>query len=312
MAGARGRKGVVNRKRTVQQFNEVIELLGSTGLKVLKLLGAGNTASQTAKVIPCVKSNITYWKNKLVRLGLVRLQTHDVFKIYRLTIYGSKVLTRSEKIGVPVETVVLEDHAVKFHVVEDERVGLDWCKLGKPRNWVKLGVRVAGVRVVKTSRSVIVHPGRLKGWDTKELLFDSGRVVERVKNVLESRFGMVLSDVGVPLHKPVFQFFSDEAKEILKHGTIIVRDRKGERLGAVDESPPEREPHEEYDGLELGAARALFPVTLIRLEKKVDALTRNVLCLVDTMEKFTETFKKLVEQPGRVNNLSEKRVDYVS
>ena len=312
MAGARRRRAVSSRKMQVQQFNEVIELLGPTGLKVLKMLGAGNTASQTAARIGCVKSNITYWKNKLLRLGLLKLQVHDVYKIYSLTIYGSKVLTRGEKFGVPVETVVLEDNAVKFRVVEGAKVCLDWRRLGSPRNWVKLGVRIGGVSVVRTSRHVIIHPGKLRGWDTKELVFDSGRIVERVKEVLESRFGMVLSDVAVPLHRPVFRFYSEEAKEIVKHGTVIVHDKKGERLGAIDDSPPERVPHEEYDGEELGRQRLLFPFTLRRLEEKVDTLTKDVDRLVDTMQKFTATFSKLLPQESPSPKNLEKKVDYVA
>jgi len=34
----------------------------------------------------------------------------------------------------------------------------------------------------------------------------SGRIVERVRMVLENRFGMLLSDVGVPLHQPITRF----------------------------------------------------------------------------------------------------------
>jgi len=70
-----------------------------------------------------------------------------------------------------------------------------------------------------------------------------------------------------------------------------VRAKKSERLGAIDDSPPERVPYEEYDCEQSGAARLLFPITLNRLEKKVDALNDNVLRLVDSMHKFTETFK---------------------
>lgn len=312
LAGVRRRKGLFSRKTRVQQFNKVIELLGPTGLKVLKMLGAGNTASRTATRIGCVKSNITYWKNKLLRLGLLKLQRKDVVKIYRLTNYGSKVLTRSENVDL-VEPVVLEDYAVRFGVVEGEKRCIAWRKLGDPRNWVKLGVKIGGVRVVKTSRSVIVHPGKLRGWDTKELVLDSGRIVERVKNVLETRFGMVLGDVAIPLHKPIFRFYGEEAKEIVKHGTIIVHDEKGERLGSIDNSPPELVPHEEYDGETLGAARLLFPITLNRLEMKVDALTDNVLKLVDSMEGLTKIFQKLIEpqQPAAPNNVK-REVDYVA
>ena len=306
LAGASRRKGFFSRKTRVKQLNNTVKLLGSRGLEVLKKLGAGNTASQTAITIGCAKSNITYWKNKLIYLGVLKLQVHDVVKIYSLTSYGSKVLTRSERNGVPVETVVLEDFAVKFRVVEGEKVKLDWRRLGAPLNWVKLGVKVGGVRVVRTSRNVIIHPGQLRGWDTKELIFDSGRVVERVKNVLESRFGMVLEG-GVALHKPVFRFYSKVAEEIVKSGTVIVHDRLGVRVGAVDESPPERVPHEEYDGEMLGKARLLFPFTLIRLEKKVDALAVVLGKVADCMSEMSKTFERLIVQPPEFNGDS----DYV-
>jgi len=170
------------------------------GLEILKRLGAGNTASDACKGL-CCKSNVSYWKNRLLDIGALRLQTPGLIKYYTLTPYGSKLLTRSE--GGRLERVVLEDHAVKFLVVEGERRRLDWVKLGSPANWEKLGVRVGCVRVVRTSRSVIIHPGRLKGFDVDELLVMAGRTVEWVRSILEGRFGMVLGEM-VPLHKPVF------------------------------------------------------------------------------------------------------------
>lgn len=92
-----------------------------------------------------------------------------------------------------------------------------------------------------------------------------------------------------------------------------VRAKKSERLGAIDDSPPERVPYEEYDGEQLGAARLLFPIILIRLEKKVDASTDNVLRLVDSMQKFTETFQKLIELQQLVapNSLRKGEIEYV-
>jgi len=275
----------LSRNGRVQQFNNRFELLG-LGLQVLKKLGAGSTATETARVLGCCKSNVTYWKNKLLDMGALRLQVADVVKIYQLTPFGSKSLTRSE--GCCVEPVVLEDHAFKFGVLEGERVRVDWVKLGSPRNWLKLGVRIGGVRVVKTSRSVIIHPGRLRGFDVDELKVDAGRVVERVKMVLEQRFGMVLSDDGVPLHKPIYRFYSEEAKEDVKCGTIIT-----EGVGATDNSPPEREPHEEYSGEERAHARHLLPDSVRRLEMKVDSLTRATEDLVKCSSQVLEFLKQI-------------------
>jgi hypothetical protein len=251
------------------------------GYLILKLLGAGNPACHVAEAVGCSRSNVSYWKDKFLDMGALRLHTRDVIKLYQLTPLGSRLLTTSE--SGPVEVVCLEDQAVKFGVVEWERVPVEWRRLGRPRNWEKLGVRIGSVRVVRTSRSIIIHPGRLRGFDVDELLVLSGRIVERVRMVLEHRFGMVLAEEGVPLHAPVTRFYSAEARELVrKLGTTIVED-----VGAIDASPPERVPHEEYRGRDLGKARLLMPLQVRRLgermaglEAKLDRLSSDVHELV--------------------------------
>jgi len=91
----------------------------------------------------------------------------------------------------------------------------------------------------------------LRDFDVDELLMLSGRIVERVRMVLENRFGLLLSDVGVPLHQPVTRFYSEEAGELVKLGTTIVED-----VGSIDNSPPERVPHEDYVGKDLAKAKS--------------------------------------------------------
>lgn len=274
----------------VKQLNKRFKLLGSSGLQVLKHLGAGNKASDVAKMVkpPCTKANITYWTKKLLKMGALRLQTKDVIKIYSLTPYGSKLLTRSE--GSVFEPVCLEDYAVKFDVLEGERRVIVWEKLGDPRNWVKLGVRIGGVRVVRTSGSVIVHPGKLKGFDSHELLMTSGRIVEWVKRILEDKFGMLLSDDGVELHKPTWRYYTEEAKEDVKFGTVIT-----EGVGRTDVSPPERRPHEEYDGEERAHARHLLPDSVKRLEGKVDQVNANMVKVTETLGALTTNLGRLVD-----------------
>ena len=157
---------------------------------------------------------------------------------------------------------------------------LDWRKLGMPRNWKKLGVKIGSVRVVKTSKSIIIHPGRLRGFDVDELLMISGRIVERVKMVLENHFDMLLEEPSVPLHQPITRFYSEEAKELVrKFGTTVVED-----VGSIDNSPPERVPHEEYKGRDLSKARLFMPLRLLRLESKVDGLGGEVHELVSVLK----------------------------
>jgi hypothetical protein len=270
---------------------------------------------------------VTYWKNKFVRTDALRLKQDGIVKYYELTPYGSKLLTGSDDVvRLPV---LLEDHAVKFKVLERERVRLDWRKLGEPRNWVKLGVRIGSVRVVLNlglSPSVVIHPGQMKGFNVDELEMDAARVVERVRLVLEERFGMVLSDVGEPLRKPRFRVYRPECHAWIEAGTIEADDNRG-----LDASPTHDKqdilsscPHLEYENKRHAAIAAAFPyavaydsrknlsraavdfpLTLESLEWKVDSLRSQVAFLVkDSVEK-----SQLIE---RLTVANERLVDALS
>ena len=193
--------------------------------------------------------------------------------------------------GVPAEgyfpeVCCLEDHAVKFEVIEWERLPLNWRRLGRPRNWEKLGVKIGNVRVVRTSKSIIIHPGRLRGFDVDELLMLSGRIVERVRMVLENRFGLVLSDVGSSLHQPVTRFYSEEAGELVKLGTTIVED-----VGSIDNSPPERVPHEEYIGKDLAKARLLMPLKISMLEEHFEDMEKKLIKINSSLNELISVLK---------------------
>jgi hypothetical protein len=297
-------------RRAIQKFNgcfELLEPLPQTAMDILGVLGADGVASEAVRVAGCTKSNVTYWKNRFLRAGALRLQSGGFVKYYRLTLYGSKLLAGSE--GVLRLPVVLEDHPVKFGIVEHEKSCIDWRKLGSPRNWVKLGVRIGEVRVVKTSQSIIVHPGQLKGFDVDGLEVDVGRIVERVKYVLEGRFGMVLSDEAVPLHDPHWQVYRPECKEWVKAGTVEV---KG--VGRLDHSPPSRKPHLEYDKKYLAVTAVNFPVVLENLDDKIDFLTENVCRLVDSVSRLSDALSKIFNlEQMEGSTVSGKGVqDYVS
>ena len=265
--------------------------ISKKGQQILKLLGSGNPASKVADIVGCTRSNVCYWKNKFLNMGAIRLQVRDVVQLYRLTPFGSKVLTRSE--GYFPEVCCLEDQAVKFQVLEWEKAPLDWKRLGRPRNWEKMGVKIGNVRVVRTSKSIIVHPGKVQGFDVDELLMLSGRIVERVRMVLENRFGLLLSEVGVPLHQPVTRFYSEEARELVKLGTTIVED-----VGSIDNSPPERVPHEEYVGKDLAKARLLMPLRLTRIEHQVENIENKLSKFDNSINDLLSVLKLALLQEG--------------
>jgi hypothetical protein len=143
----------------------------------------------------------------------------------------------------------------------------------------------------------------LRGFDVDELLMLSGRIVERVKGVLECYFGLELEEPGVPLHEPITRFYSEEAGELVRLGTTVV-----EGVGSIDNSPPERVPHEEYVGKDLAKARLLMPLQLKRLENKVEGLSIQVHMLVGVMRKAFQRSVYEVDSSQR----EEKEQRYIS
>jgi len=138
--------------------------LSPKALKVLGLLGAGNIAKNVSKAVPCSKSYVSKLAAYFQTIEALKLKVGGIVKYYGLTPYGSLIITGSDMTGA--ETYVLEDHAVKFEIIEEERNHISWEKLGSPRNWQKLGVKIGNVRVVKTcgkTKHIIIHPGKLKG-----------------------------------------------------------------------------------------------------------------------------------------------------
>jgi hypothetical protein len=322
-------------KRAVNQSTENSLLLGSlppTALKILDVYRAGGTAGQAARQCHCSKQNVSKHTKMLLKRGLIRLQTCDVFKIYSLTRLGQSIFTMSEGAG---EVVVLEDHAFKFAIIRNEGRLIDWKKLGNPCNWQKLGVHIDGLRVERTSKNIIIHPGKMVGFSPDVLLVDSGRAIQKCRDILEVKFGMLLSAEGVALHEPILRFYSEEAREDVKHGTVIVHG-----VGTTDNSPPEHIPHEEYSGVERAKARILLPDAVKGLNAQVSDLRRefaesevrveNVLSIVETLvgeqrvgnrmlERLVDTLDRLFKVGAEMDkiqsveaNASRSSIDYVS
>ena len=308
--------------RAVRRFDAPIELLEplpEKAQKILAVLGADGVASEAVRIAGCAKSTVSYWKDRFLKAGALRLRVDGIVKYYELTPYGSKLLTGSEgELRLPV---LFEDHALKFEVLRRERCKIDWEKLGEPRNWVKLGVKLGEVRVelnLGLEPSVVIHPGQIKGFNVDELEMEAARIVERTRVVLEQKFGMQLSEAGVPLHKPRWRVYRPECHEWILPGTVEV-----EGVGALDHSPThDRQdplsgrPHLEYSdkglaaraegfpvaydgGKRLAVSAVEFPFVLANLEAKLDALYSQFERLTAANERLTEMML------GRVADLKE-------
>ena len=97
--------------------------------------------------------------------------------------------------------------------------------------------------------------------------------------ILENRFNITLTDNGTPLHQPITRFYSEEAKELVKYGTTIV-----ENIGSIDNSPPEKIPHEEYIGKDLAKQRRLMPIKITMIEQKLQNIESKLSKFIDFNE----------------------------
>jgi hypothetical protein len=298
-------------KGAVQRFNksfELLEPLSEKAQKILAVLGADGVASEAVRIAKCVKSNVSYWKDRFIQAGALRLKQDGIVKYYELTPYGSKLLTGSDgELRLPI---VFEDHALKFRVLQRERSIVDWKKLGEPRNWRKLGVLIGAVRVelnLGLEPTVVIHPGQVKGFNVDELEMESARIVERTRVVLEQNLGMLLSESGIPLHPPRWRVYRPECHEWISAGTVEV-----EGVGALDHSPTHDKqdplsgkPHLEYSNKHFAARAADFPIAydqnkrlavsavefpliLSNLEAKLDALYGQFERLAAANERLTD------------------------
>ncbi len=285
--------------RPVKRFNGSVELgvlpepLPKRAMDILGVLGAQGVAAQAAIIADVTKSDVSWWVKRFVRAGALVLdesQSAETLgkprkdqkvgpgypKYYSLTAYGSKLLTGSDsRLRLPI---VLEDRALLFRVLGRERSRIDWRKLGDVRNWRKLGVSIGSVTVELHDRlgvnhdraNVLIHPGAMKGFNVDELEMDAARVVERVKFILESKFGMRLSEQGEPLRSrdgrsgPRWQVFRPECRQWVEAGTVDVPG-----VGALDASPKlskggvrdplSNVPHVEFNDKRHAAIAAVWP-----------------------------------------------------
>lgn len=248
--------------RTVQQFNKKIEHRASsckvkplpdplpqTAMDILSVLGAGGVAGNAMALAGVCKSDISHWVKRFLKYGVLILKESQDPKTlglpkkyqhtgpglphyYELTEHGSNLLAGSEECKRLY--VVFEDMPVKFRVLQWETPGaINWENLGKPNNWRQMGFQVTGVSVVKTSKSVIIHPGPLHGFDVDQLEVESGRIVERVRYILEVKFRLQLDSNCEFCHGPMWQVFRPEAREWIKQGGVV----KTPGVGNLDASP---------------------------------------------------------------------------
>jgi hypothetical protein len=269
---------VQTKSRKIWAKFELNGVSSANAVRILRLLGEGHSQAETAKKLSFSKSGVFYWVSRFLSKGLIREIKPGKPKIYELRALGSKILTGSER-GFR-ESCVMEDYPLKFRVLRDNGL-ISWEKLGEPQNWVKLGCHIGQVRVEKTTQNIIIHTGQLPGFDPDQLLIEAGEIVGIVRAILQDK-GILTVGPGKPLHKPIFKFYTPEARVINRElGTINTPE------GSIDCSPPDKESHEERPR---DSARAY-----LEMPERVKRIESQVYELKASQEKDLRLQERLIE-----------------
>jgi len=171
-------------------------------IKIQVSLDSGNYPAKVARILGLSRQKVDYWIKKAVKNGFLELKSRGVVTRYRLTparrALCQRNLTGSERV------VRVDAFSLKYPILSEAEVPVDWRKV-KMQNWDRLVGSELGIRVEKTSRSLIVHADRIHGRDPWRLFFLAYRECERAARHIESRFRMRLGE-GQLLRKPHLLF----------------------------------------------------------------------------------------------------------
>jgi hypothetical protein len=271
----------VQKKSKEKRLNfELNYVRSKVGLTILRLLAESMPQSEIAKKCSFLKTKVNYWAQKFLRNELIRVKIPGKPLIYELTSLGTKILTGSEKRWPP--PVIMEDYAKKFRLIKDFS-SINWVKLGEPKNWIKMGIKLGRIRVEKTSKNIIVHTGKLQGFNPSYLLIEAGQIIGQVRNFLE-KMGLELDFVGFPLHKPIFRFYTAESETLNKLGTFYTKD------GSIDGS--DGVPHVEWN-LETAKNYLEMPNAIKRIEGNLERCAKSLLLFSKGMAEHMKLIKIL-------------------
>jgi predicted transcriptional regulator len=309
----------IKSKRIMAKF--LLRYLSSeTTRKILRLLGEGLSPSEVMEKVGFSKQRLQYWINIFLRDGLIYEFATGKPHIYELTAFGKKVLTTSER-GV-TEPLLMESYDVKFRLLQNNlkrdcskclekcsipKVGttnncvIVWEKLGDPKNWQKWGFKYCGVRIERNDGlfpTVVIRTGEISGFDPYEIVAEAGTVIALVRAKLKD-LGLLLDDVGAPLHEPLFHTYTQEAEILNKQGVVYTSG------GHIDDSPLRnpaeqgtRVPHEERNFAQQVDYMGL-PALVRELEQKIDSLRKENTEIKDSMVSYVKATTKFVSEVTR-------------
>ena len=136
-------------------------------LPIVKHVDAGNYPAKVARMLGLSKQHLHYYIKKMRDAGLIKRSKIKWPAFYSLTPRGKKLLTRCERVA-PGFLFRLHNVVFKYALKGPAVDPAGWTNIRK-RNWTAAFGKVLGVRVEKTSRSVLIYCDVVEGYNPDEL-----------------------------------------------------------------------------------------------------------------------------------------------
>jgi hypothetical protein len=252
-------------------------------VNVLRLVEGGNYPAKIARLLGKSRQHVYYYCKKLEKMGYLRRTVRDAAVFYELTQPGKEFLTRGEGRRGFGRVFRLHAFGLKFPVVVD-RVGVDWGRVVRLRNWSKFVGSFCGLTVERTPGHVIVYADVLEGDDPYELMFRGWLECVRLASYLEEKFGVKF---GVPKLKdprPHFAVWDPVAGKFSEYVKV------SDDVGDIDRSPPYRTGEIDWHDPSLAKDYLLMPTRVKSLEGQIQQLNSRLQSLEAGLTTIMQTW----------------------
>lgn len=219
----------------------------------MKLLDAGYYAAKIARILGKSRSTVYFHLRRLETAGLIESSKQPRFskgkieterkpcvKFYRLTGLCSSFLDGFEKRGGRERVVRLHNLVVKYPILREPRIRVDWRRV-ELAHWTQQLGRVEGLTVRKNQGSIEIFARVVSGRDPYQLLFVAKEEADRVAVLLEQRFDMLLGrgQLSRRPHFGVYDAVAAQYGERFELSDDVAKIDESEGYGEIDWYSPE-------------------------------------------------------------------------
>jgi hypothetical protein len=257
-----------------------------------------HSASQIANELERNKQLISYYINKLKKIGYVKERTRDVYKSLEITQAGKNFLdqytichSNNNQPICRLENIRFKASISKMPPTES----LNWKKV-EMNNWTQYNSQIDSVNIrlnIGKNPTVEFIPSPIDGDNPYNLrdkaFYGCIKAAERLEGMLQIEI-----DVPEQSSSPEYVVYSPIAREFSKYfGQVRVED-----IGKVNASGPRRIGEFEFNDPSAAAVFMDLPRRMVDLEQKVE----NLLTFREIMEPKSEPELPKTEQISQIRN----------